>query len=140
MEWHYAVIIVCVMVVIAAIELPRRSMSLEMLTGYWEALPEFCKESGLSAAQFYIQPHGMYVFMASGSNVLIDKPVEVRMSPSWSLGSARLSEFTFSTGEDIYPLPQHFSVKLDYVGGVLAFYSDDTLLMELHKDNLASAA
>ncbi len=138
-----SVIVVCVFVVTTN----RQQLYLEFIDGYWEASHTFCRRSGLNSAQLLFNTtdidsaESMSVYLLvenSDGKIITNRLAECTLSNRY-FGNLACDdpEFTlqFDEDTDVAPLPQRSTLKINIRDGMMGIFNDDTLYLELYKNN-----
>lgn len=136
-----SLLIVAIIVVIAITSNCNRSTHcIDILDGYWEAPVKFCNKAGIKSAQVYFNPktNQIYFLMEGEDSIMLNKCVKFETQQNLSSMAKDYIEYTFKTDEEIDPLPQEMTLRVNPVAGFVGFHDKGTLHLELYKNNKAS--
>lgn len=97
------------------------------LDGFWEATDAFLSRSGTTVANAYISNDRIYLIIRDAEGTLLNKETKWSRSHNYA---------TFD--EDVAPLQQFMRIRYDPSNGLLGFFDDDTLMLELVRNNKIS--
>lgn len=134
------VAILIVIIIIINSEREKHNIWDELLDGYWEAPLSFCTKSGLKSAQIYFQNDTAYLLVEDYEKVLLNKCIGFSKSPCWlyNLRDTEALEYDIEFDESIDPLPTRSKMRVSLKTGLLGLFVDDTLYLEMFKNNKAT--
>lgn len=129
------------LVCIAVSEYQKYSAFNCLLDGYWESSLGFCQRSGIQSAHLYIKDGQAYFLIDKGDAVILNKCVTFDTSCSVfkNLCETDDVEYEYMADQDIDPIPQSGTLKINMRNGLMGLFKNDTLYMELYKNNKASS-
>lgn len=115
----------------------------DFLEGMWIADEDFCAKSDVDGIMLYIgsgySEHKCHLIMHANNKVIVNTSFHISVW-YWPTFGSQLSG-SISISEDymteVFPLAQQF--KLSLITGELIWSHDDTITLDLFKDNISSA-
>lgn len=140
MTWILGIILTAIFVILFNSEREKHSIYDDLLDGYWEAPLTFCSKSDLKSAQIYFQDKTAYILVEDADKVLINKCIGFQKHPCWTtnIRETESLEYEIEFDESIDPLPIKSRMRISLKNGLLGLFVDDTLYLELFKNNKAS--
>jgi hypothetical protein len=131
------VTIISLILIFATYEYQKYSMYDHMLNGYWEASATFCNKSEIKSAQAFFNDDNVYFIIEGYNGVLLNKCLEFTRSPDVATNVFKSDniEYAMEFDDDVDPLPRECRMVMSLTNGLLGFYVDETLYMELYKNN-----
>lgn len=115
------------------------SLCKSFINGFWAAPLNFCTAAGIKSASIYIYDKKMYIYIDADDRVLINKAIDFDFTiPITESPCCDTLEFSITSDEELDPLPQELSCRLQISKGYMAFFKDDKIHLSLYKDNKAS--
>lgn len=131
--------IIVTIVYLLSHEIKEHSVHRHFIDGYWDASQAFCERSGVESTQAYFREGKVYLLIDEGDRVVLNKCVDVSLSPVWWGGEGAESRWTISFSEPVDPLPQRCELRLDPKKGMIGLFDGETLYLELFKNSKASS-
>jgi hypothetical protein len=139
-----AIIIIILICIISKLLYAKITDHKTFLEGFWESSSEFCEKSDLQGAFIYLSYDDentcwMYILLNSSSETKLNLciPVDLKNNVLHNIGHDNI-EFDIIANEDISPLPQEMKCRVNINNGVMMLYHEDTIHLELFKNNKAS--
>ena len=119
----------------------------DLLYGFWEADPSFCKDAGLDMFCFYINKNNKkgYLLGKHSDNIFINQPIDINIS--WNYGLYGVHKNTCMNGTILFKnlephlydnFPPKQKIKFFPLMGKIVLYTDKTVYMILYQNKCLS--